>query len=407
MKACMVAYTFYETDNRVRRYAETLVRRGDEVDAIVLRRPGQSAFEVIQGVRVFRIQERVIDEARPLDFLIKLLMFLLRSSWLLATRHLRGRYDLIHVHSVPDFEVFSTLLPKIMGAKVILDIHDIVPELYASKFKIAVGSLPFRLLVAMEKLSVRYADHVIIANHLWEERLTSRSCAPEHCTTILNYPDPRIFRGRGQRSAPQSDEFVMCYPGTLSHHQGVDLIISAMAALGDEASKMKLIVFGDGPEQGRLREMVQQYGLQDRVTIGAGVALEKVAEAMEGVSLGVEPKRKKSFGNEALSTKILEFMAMGVPVLASDTVINRRYFDGGLVEFFDSENVADLAAAILRLAKDAPRRAELIERGREFVQLNTWDVKSHEYLNLVDRLVSRGGEASWEASEARSSVKTI
>src|SRR6185312_16245180 len=129
MRACMVAYTFYETDNRVRRYAETLVRRGDQVDAIVLRRAGQSSFETINGVNVYRIQRRVIDEGGPFSYLVKLLLFFIRSMWLLTLRHLKKPYDLIHVHPVPDFQVFATLVPRLMGAKVILDIHDIVPEL--------------------------------------------------------------------------------------------------------------------------------------------------------------------------------------------------------------------------------------------------------------------------------------
>src|ERR1035441_2131085 len=99
MKACMLAYTFYETDNRVRRYAEALVKRGDQVDAIALAREGISDCEVIQGVRVFRIQKRVIDERGPLSYLTKLVLFFIRSAWFLTIMHLRERYDIIHVHS--------------------------------------------------------------------------------------------------------------------------------------------------------------------------------------------------------------------------------------------------------------------------------------------------------------------
>jgi hypothetical protein len=130
----MLAYTFYDADNRVRRYAEALVKRGDQVDAIALARPGQPSFEVIQGVQVFRIQKRVIDEKGPVSYLIKLLLFFVRSAWLVTKRHWREPYAIIHVHSVPDFEVFATFIPRLMGARVILDIHDIVPEFYASKF---------------------------------------------------------------------------------------------------------------------------------------------------------------------------------------------------------------------------------------------------------------------------------
>ncbi|MCU1224424.1 MAG: glycosyl transferase, group 1 [Edaphobacter sp.] len=391
----MVAYTFYETDNRVRRYAETLAGRGDTVDAIVLRRPGQSSFQVLNGVNVYRIQNRVIDEGGPFSYLAKLLMFFVRSMWLLTLRYLRQRYEVIHVHSVPDFQVFATLIPRILGAKIILDIHDIVPELYASKFKISERSLPFRALVLMEKVSVLYSNHVIIANHLWHERLALRSGRPQKCTTILNYPDPRIFRLR-PRTAIDTEDFVICYPGTLSRHQGVDLIISAMAHLGDKASNLKLLVFGDGAERERLTAMVEEHGLGARVTIGGGVPIEQVAETMANVHLGVEPKRKRSFGNEALSTKILEFMAMGVPVLASDTRINQIYFDQDLVEYFESENVADLADKIFTLMNEPSRISALRSRGLRFLEQNNWDNKKHEYLNLVDSLVQPPlPDASW------------
>ncbi|GGA59901.1 glycosyltransferase WbuB [Edaphobacter acidisoli] len=382
----MVAYTFYETDNRVRRYAETLVRRGDEVDAIVLRREEQSSFDIIKGVNVYRIQRRVIDEGGPFSYLVKLLLFFVRSMWLLTLRHAKRPYDLIHVHSVPDFQVFSTLFPRLMGAKVILDIHDIVPELYASKFRISERSLPFRMLVLMEKLSVVYSNHMIVANHLWMERLGCRSGHPEKCTTILNYPDPVIFRS--QPSKPRQDgEFVMCYPGTLSWHQGVDLIIDAMARLGDKAPNLRLIIFGDGAERERLTAMVKDYGLGDRVSIGGGIPIEQVASTMASVDLGIEPKRKRSFGNEALSTKILEFMAVGVPVLASNTRINRMYFEDGLIGFFESEDIDDLAAGILRLIEQPACASAMRERGLKFIEENNWNIKKHEYLDLVDGLV--------------------
>jgi hypothetical protein len=175
MKACMVAYAFYEGDNRVRRYAESLVQRGDQVEAIALRRPGQAAYEVIRGVQVYRIQERSINESGPLSYLVKLLLFFFRSTALLAWRHLHTPYGLIHVHSVPDFQVFSTIVPRLLGAKVILDIHDIVPEFYAGKFNVSEKSLVFRALLLVERLSIAFSSHVIIANHLWETKLLQRA----------------------------------------------------------------------------------------------------------------------------------------------------------------------------------------------------------------------------------------
>jgi glycosyltransferase involved in cell wall biosynthesis len=386
MRACMVAYTFYESDNRVRRYAETLARHGNEVDAVVLRREGQPAFEIISGVRVHRVQKRVRNERNPVSYLLKLLLFLFRSAWALTLRHLKTPYHLIHVHSVPDFEVFATLIPRLMGARVILDIHDIVPEFYASKFKVSEKSLVFRLLVLLEKCSVAYAHHVIIANHIWHKRLIQRSVSPEKCTVIINYPDPAIFAGR-ERELSESGDFLMCYPGTLNWHQGVDRAIEAVGLLRDRAPHLKFLVMGDGPDREKLKIMVKQQQLEDRVLITGSVPMEQVAQTMATVDLGIVPKRKDSFGNEAFSTKILEFMAMGVPVLASNTAIDQYYFNDRLVQFFESNSVIDLAARILDLMNDPARRAALSRSGTEFIEENNWNVKCHEYLDLVNHLV--------------------
>jgi glycosyltransferase involved in cell wall biosynthesis len=383
----MLGYTFYESDNRVRRYAEALAKRGDEVHAIVLGKEGQAAEETIKGVKVYRIQKRTRNEKRPINYLLKMLMFFARSAWAVTIRHLQTRYDVVHVHSVPDFEVFATLIPRLLGAQVILDIHDIVPEFYASKFKVSERSVVFRILLFVEKLSCAYANHVIISNHLWHRKLTERSVPLEKCTAIINYPDPEIFAPRCRIN--ERKEFVMCYPGTLNWHQGVDLAVGAVALLHERAPGLRLLITGDGPGAEDLRIMIKQRGLDGRVALLGVVPMEQVAEMMAGVDLGIVPKRKNSFGNEAFSTKIMEFMAMGVPVLASNTRIDQWYFNEGQVQFFESENVEDLAAKVMELMNSADDRNVLRSRGTQFIEKNNWNVKKSEYFELLDRLLQR------------------
>src|ERR1017187_994986 len=386
MRVCMLAYTFYETDNRVRRYAEALVKRGDQVDAITLGREQQPYFELVQGVRVFRIQKRVIDETGPVSYLTKLLTFFFRSAWLLTVRDLHESYDIIHVHSVPDFEVFATIIPRLRGARVILDIHDIVPEFYASKFKVGERSLVFRLLAFLERLSIAYSNYVIISNDLWYEKLIRRSVNREKCISITNYPDLSIF-WRRPRPTCFTDKCVMCYPGTLNWHQGLDVAIGAMSLLRDRVPNLTFLIVGDGPDRENLCRMISRLHLEDRVFLKGFVPMEQVAEIMATIDLGIVPKRRYSFGNEAFSTKILEFMAMNVPVVASRTRIDEYYFSDQMVQFFESDNVEDLASKIVNLIQDPARRMALCKCSSEFIAQNNWDAKKHEYLDLVDRLM--------------------
>lgn len=385
MRVCMVAYTFYEPDNRVRRYAETLVKRGDRVDAIVLRQNGQKANNVISGVNVYKIQGRNINEKFKIQYLFKLLLFLLKSAITLSLLNLKNRYNVIHVHSVPDFEVFAAIIAKSTGAKVILDIHDIVPELFAGKFKAGKNSFFFRLLLLVEKLSMAFSDHVIVANHIWYRRLIERSVAPEKCSVIMNYPDPSIFSIR-KTNQKASGRFIMIYPGTLSIHQGLETAIKAVDILKNKIPDLQFHIYGKGTDEEYFVKMVQKLNLQNRIIFKSMVPIEMLPKIMAEADLGVEPKLKRSFGNEAFSTKILEFMSVGIPVIASDTLVHTHYFDDNMVKFFKSEDECDLADCILLLRKDEKLRQLLVKNALRYIEQNSWNIKKHAYLNIVDSL---------------------
>ena len=227
MNVCMLGYTFYENDGRVMRYAGAIVEAGGTVDVIALRRPGQESFSIIDGVNLYRVQTRYANEkSGAVNYLWRLLRFFFVSMAMVTRLHFRRRYDAIHVHSVPDFEVFAAAICKMFGARIILDIHDIVPEFYLEKFGGTKSSLLFRMLCLAEKLSIAFSDHVIAANDIWKERLTNRSCRADKLTSFINYPDPKVFHERDASPRPTT---TMVYPGTINSHQGVDLVIRSSA----------------------------------------------------------------------------------------------------------------------------------------------------------------------------------
>jgi glycosyltransferase involved in cell wall biosynthesis len=380
----MVAYTYYEADNRVRRYAEALAQRGDEVDVFALKRQGQQKVDELNGVRIHRLQTRVVNESAPLTYLMKLLLFMFRTAISLTRNCMKGRYDVIHVHSVPDFEVFSALIPRLLGSKVILDIHDIVPEFYASKFHKGKNSMVFKTLVLVEKLSTRFSNHVIIANHIWYDTLISRSVTKDRCTVILNYPDLSIFRK--QPRTRHDGKFVMAYPGSLNWHQGVDVAIKAFARISEKYPQAEFHIYGDGKELDALLKLIKELNLGEKVFYKGLVPLEEIAQVMANTDLGIVPKRALSFGNEAFSTKIPEFMAMGIPVLASDTMIDRYYFNDSQIMFFKSDDVDDLASKMESLINDKDLRKSLVENSGAYIAENNWDVKRNEYFELIRSL---------------------
>lgn len=385
MKACMVAYTFYENDTRVRLYAEALAARGDHVDVISLRGPNQEKMDVFNGVRLHRIQQRVHNEKNLFTYLWKLLLFLFLSLYWLTKLQFKERYDVVHVHNVPDFEVFAAIVPKLMGAKIILDIHDILPEFYAYKFKDGENSLKYKFLLFLEKLSISFSDHVIVANHIWQEKLQSRSVAKGKCSVIMNYPDPGIFSHKDIKK--DNGKFVLIYPGSLNKHQGLDIAIRAFSRIREEIPEAEFHIYGDGPERSALEKLIGELELEKRVMLSGTIPIDLVVEEMAKADIGIVPKRNDGFGGEAFSTKTWEFMSLKIPIILARTRIDDYYFNNDVVRFFEPENEKSLAQAIVELRRNDQAREEQILKACEYLKDKSWAVKKQDYFNILDKLI--------------------
>ncbi len=388
-RICMLVYSFYESDNRVMRYARALVERGDQVDVIALGDGNkQPLFEIIEGVNVHRIQRRLRNEKNKFAYLYRLMKFCAKSSFFLSRLHLKRKYALVHVHNVPDFLVFSAWFPRLTGAKVILDIHDILPEFFANKFRKPEDSFYVKFLKIIERLSARFANHVIVSNHLWSEKAMSRSVPREKCSVFINYVDLNLFRARRTRN---DGRFIMLYHGGLQRHQGLDIALRAFDKICRQKPEVEFHIYGGGSMKPELQALVQELGLNDWVFLRESVPAREVADIVANADLGIVAKRADSFGNEAYSTKIMEFMAEGVPVIVSKTRIDSFYFNDSVVRFFESGNEDDLAEAMLDLIENRGLRENLVRHATEYVAQNNWDTRKNKYLHLVDSLISSAG----------------
>lgn len=405
MKICMVVYSFYEVDTRVMQYANALARRGDSVDVLSIGRPGQAKHEVFDRVHVYRLQTREVNERGPFSYMWRLLRFLVVAGSVLTWRHIFRRYTLIHVHNLPNFLVFSAFVPRLFRTPVILDIHDLQPEMYGDKFDVPQTSIIFRTLTLTEKLAIAFSTHTIIANHIWYERLLSRSARPGKLTTIRNYPDPRIFHSYPQQA--RNGKFLIVYPGSLNWYQGVDVAIKAFARVADKMPDAEFHIYGAGPSKPDLIDLAAKLGLSHRILFPKALPAAQIAKVMSSADLAIEPKQARSrFANEAASTKILEFMAVGVPLIVSRTSVHSYYFNESMVRFFTPGDDAELAESILEMYRNPELRRRLVNSAQKHVESHNWGVKKDEYLDLVDRLVNTNNlknAPAVDASDRRSS----
>ena len=159
-RVCVVRQYYYPLDIRVRREVEALLGAGHEVDVVCLRGPGQAARESAGRLDVRRLP-MAHGRGGPFGYLRRYAVFLALATAAVARLHLRRRYDLVQVHSLPDTLVLAAVLPKLLGAEVLLDLHETMPEFFATKFRRPMGSPLVRAVGRAEQASIRVASHTL------------------------------------------------------------------------------------------------------------------------------------------------------------------------------------------------------------------------------------------------------
>lgn len=397
MNICVIAHTAFGSDSRVRREAECLARRGDVVDIFCLRHPHEIHHEIVSGVHVHRIKRYRKPITAP-SICIHLILFFLVSFVYVTYYHARRHYDIVHVHSIPDFEVFAALIPKLLGAGIILDIHDIMPEFYMSKFGVSKHRLMVRLIQHVERFSVNFADYVITASPLFRDKLITRSASPDKCATILNLPDPRYFHPSPGFQSDNSRTPRLVYAGTLSAHHGVDIAIRAVRLLCDRGSTpIEFHIYGTGPEKDQLLSLTSSLNLQHVVFFHPQVRVEEIAKILPSMDIGIVPKRAGVFADLAMSTKLFEFAAVGLPVIVSRTTADSLYFDDTMVLFFDPGNERQLADCIISLCQNPKYRQRLATNAKRVFQHVSWELVQRDFCAIVDGVYLQAKEGRRES----------
>ncbi len=392
VRYCTISFSTYDTDLRVKRYAETVLQAGAaHVDAIALAgKEGGTATGTNRGVRVYYMQSRLHGEKTRFAYFSNLALFFLRASVILLRNQFKYRYSVIHVHNLPDFLVFIALVPKLMGARIILDIHDIMPELYCERYGKPIGSLLAKTLFILEKRSLKFADFVIVANDLWRDKLIKRAgILPEKSAAILNYPNLSFFEQ--VKTDPSRNSLKLVYPGHLSYHHGIDIAIRAFNIVHRKVPDASFDIFARTfvyEYRQKLEALIRECDLENSVTIHPAMPPEEIPKVYSDATIGVIPKRGGLFAAEAFSSKIFDFLAAGLPIVASRTTIDEYYFDDSIIQFFEQENVEDMAVKILELYRNPERRLQLVENGRKFAHKNNWEDKSSDYVDIIASLLT-------------------
>jgi glycosyltransferase involved in cell wall biosynthesis len=396
-RAAVVLFSYYPADPRPRRAAEALVNEGMTVDLICLREsPMDLKRETVNEVHVRRVPLRR-RRGGVFGYLLQYATFLLAALGILAVRSLTRRYALVHVHNMPDILVLSALIPKLLGAKVILDLHDPMPELMMTIFGLGRESRAVRILLALEKWSIRWADLVLTCNLAFERLFASRSSQPEKIKIVMNSPDERIFGFRpadGDTAAARAPgkPFVIMYHGSLVERNGVDLAVEALARVRHAVPDAELRICGaPTPFLDQILESARTQGLTDAVRFLGPKRLEGIVEAIADCDVGVIPNQRSIFTELNMPTRIFEYLAVGKPVIAPRTVGILDYFDQDSLVLFELGDADDLARKIQDVWADPGKASAIARRGQEVYLAHAWRQEREVLVGAVDGLLSDGG----------------
>ncbi len=388
----IIAYTAYARDGRVKRQAEALTSRGDQVEAICL---ADGNVTDTYGVSVTGLRLPRYRGASRINYLRSYINFFSRAAALAVRRSLKERYDIVIACTMPDAAILSALPCRLFGSKLVLDVHDTMPELYLDKFGGRHGRIGARMLMLQERLSARLADRVLAVHDLHAERLHQSGVPQRKLVVIANSPDPRIFpvadtdwQSPRRRSEPGDGPFSIICHGTISRRLGLDTALAALALLHERFPLIRLKVIGAGDHLNEVKVLSQNLGVESAVSFEPPVPIQDLAAKIGEANVGLVPNLASSATHLMLPVKLLEYATLGIPVICARLRTVEHYFTEKSVRFFSPNDAPQLAGAIEDLYLDPVLRDSLSNSAAKVVKSFSWPIHSQRFCHAVDSLLT-------------------
>lgn len=405
---CLVVQMIYDIDVRVRRKAEALVAAGYSVDVLAIRATDGLKRYSLNGVNV-RTISLAKERGSLTRYLFEYTFFFCWAFIRLTLDAFRRSYAVIEINTLPDFLVFAAALAKLTGAKVVLDMHEITPEFYISKYGMTKNAWSVRLLQLIEKVSMNFADEVLTINKPIEDLLVSRGLRRAKSTIIMNSADETRFAGNWaastERGANPQEKFVMMYHGTLTNIYGLDIAIEAFALAHAEMPGAEMWILGSGPQKSMLNELAEARGLGSKVRLVGHVSPSEIPSWLSQCDVGILPIRQDIFLDYAFPNKLPEFVTSGKAVLVSRLKTIRYYFSESALAYFEPNQPSDMAVQMVRLYQSPPLREEFRLKAKQEYEPIRWALMRQRYVDLIDKLV--GAEAPQTGERIRPKRATI
>jgi glycosyltransferase involved in cell wall biosynthesis len=386
----MVVHSDFPHDVRVAREVRAAIDDGLDVYVVATRRPGELRREIIDGADVHRLAISHRRGAGALGVFAEYVAFALLAALRVGRLSLRRRFDVVQVHNPPDFLIGAALLPKLLGARIVFDVHDLSSDMFAMRFPSAWWTPAVeRGLRAIERVACRAADVVVTVHEPYRLELIRRGAAADKTLVVLNTVDETLLPRPPRR--PTRTPFRIVYHGSVTPHYGVELLVRALAEVIERVPEARLEIYGEGDAVRQLAAEAAALGVATRLTMtGELLPHVEVLRHVDGASVGVIPNLPTRLNQFALSTKLFEYVALGVPVLSADLPTIRDHFSDSEITYFRAGDAHSLADAIVAIAGDfeeALRRAAAAKHRYEASY--GWEVQAKSYATALRRLAAQ------------------
>ena len=374
-------------DRRVWQECEALTRAGYEVEVICPqgRKRDREPVAEIAGVRVNRYSLQPATGG-PVGYAKEYGVALWQTRRLALRRARTGRFDFVHACNPPDLLLPAVRVLKRRGAGFVFDHHDLVPELYESRFERG-RDLGYRATLLTERLTFRLADVVLATNESYRRVAIERGGKhPDDVFVVRSAPDlDRFLAAPADPALRRGKPHLLAYLGVMGPQDGVDHALRALAALRRTRDDWHATFIGDGDVRPQMVELAAELGLADATEFTGRVPDEDVRRILSSADVCLAPDPKNPLNDVSTMNKIIEYMAMSRPLVSYD-LVEARVSAGDAALYAEPNDPDAFARAIDELLDDAARRRRMGELGRRRVERElSWARSETELLRAYER----------------------
>jgi len=382
----MVAYTEYVRDPRVRRYGEALVRHGYNVDCFVLKEAGKPNVEKVNGVSLYHLNLEQYRGNSNVSYIFSYLKFFMLAKIALI-KNLFKKYEVIHVHNMPDFLVFSAIINKLCGSKVLLDIHDTMPELYLAKFNSIFGKFVYSVLLFQEKCASYLADKVITVhiphlNHIAKHHGIKRN----KFVVIPNFADKELFYSKKSKSSKNTSIIKLIYHGTIAERFGLYTVLSAIQKLKQNNQLVQFDIFGKGDGVSDLKQWIRDMELDNQVKYHGQIPLDEIPGKIDEADIGIVSYIHSDATHLMLPLKLMEYIAMGIPSLTVKNEPIAYYFKSDELAYYKNNDSESFLKQLIKLIKSPQELVRLRQKTEVINKRLNWENEQLNYIHLINEL---------------------